>query len=482
MDRLFLGVDVSKGYADFFFADATGVRLPGSQRYDDTPAGHAAVRTRCQHWLAQYPDAELLIGVEASGGLERNWLRGFREGLPTQRVRIYQLNPLAVKRFLERDLHRNITDPLSARGIAEYLREGLRSADRVFEPHLEGPLALYRFTCNTVDRGSQLENELQSLLPCVHPDLVSYCRDGLPAWVLQLLVRYPTAESLRRARPAPLARIPYLTPERAADLIQAAKRSVASVRDAHSAAVVTALAKEILRVQHQVASLKQRLITELRADPEVQLASSVTGIGLWTAVALRLEYGSFTRFHSAAAAVAFAGLDPGRRQSGDQDKPAHISRRGRKEIRAALYMATLTAIRCNPPIRAFYLRLKNEGKEHMVAFTACMGKLLRIAYACVLSEKPFDPARYAEIQVRHQAQAERQAEREAAARPETEASATPAAAPVVGALTAPVSRREAQRRKTTPRPPEPAEDRAATAPQAGRPRRKRGPGAALRRA
>lgn len=169
---------------------------------------------------------------------------------------------------------------------------------------------------------------------------------------------------------------------------------------------------------------------------------------------LRLECGSLARFHSEAAITAFAGLNPRRHESGDTDKPAKISRRGRKEIRAALYMAALTAIRCNPVIRAFYQRLINQGKLHMVALTACMAKMLRMAYACVLSGQPFDAAQHRQIQERR--------ERKAAERPAPQPQPGDS-----GSLAAPVSRREAKRR------------RAATMPQAGVPRRERGPGAAL---
>lgn len=54
---------------------------------------------------------------------------------------------------------------------------------------------------------------------------------------------------------------------------------------------------------------------------------------------------------------------------------------GRADVRCALYMATLTALRCNPVIRAFYERLTNAGKAKKVAQTACMRKLLTILNA-----------------------------------------------------------------------------------------------------
>lgn len=56
---------------------------------------------------------------------------------------------------------------------------------------------------------------------------------------------------------------------------------------------------------------------------------------------------------------------------------------GRAEVRCALYMATVTAIRCNRVIRPFYLRLISAGKAKKAAITACMRKLLTILNAMV---------------------------------------------------------------------------------------------------
>src|SRR5712692_2119434 len=126
MSLICVGVDASKGYADYYFQNEAGSVLLPSRCYDDTPAGHATVRQAFADLAARYPNARFRIGVECSGGLERNWLRLFAS-LP-QPWELYRLNPLAVRRFLECDLHRNGNDALSAKGIAAYLAKGLRKA------------------------------------------------------------------------------------------------------------------------------------------------------------------------------------------------------------------------------------------------------------------------------------------------------------------------------------------------------------------
>lgn len=64
---------------------------------------------------------------------------------------------------------------------------------------------------------------------------------------------------------------------------------------------------------------------------------------------------------------------------------------GRAHVRSALYMATLTAVRCDPTISAFYQRLRAAGKLPKVALVACMHKLLRIINAVIKSNQPWQP-------------------------------------------------------------------------------------------
>ena len=64
---------------------------------------------------------------------------------------------------------------------------------------------------------------------------------------------------------------------------------------------------------------------------------------------------------------------------------------GRAPVRAALYMATLSATRCNPPLAAFYRRLRERGKPAKVALTAAMRKLLITLNAMLKHRSTWSP-------------------------------------------------------------------------------------------
>lgn len=115
---------------------------------------------------------------------------------------------------------------------------------------------------------------------------------------------------------------------------------------------------------------------------------SVPGIGpvcAQTLLSQMPELGRLTRKQIAS----LAGLAPVARDSG-QFKGRRYIQGGRDNVRPVLYMATLAAIRCNPLIKAFYQRLRDQGKLPKVALTACMRKFIVILNALIRDNKSWE--------------------------------------------------------------------------------------------
>lgn len=89
--------------------------------------------------------------------------------------------------------------------------------------------------------------------------------------------------------------------------------------------------------------------------------------------------------------ASLAGLAPFTRQSGHWKGKSMIGG-GRAPLRAALYMAALSAIRCNPILKAFYQRLLSAGKPKMVGLIAVARKTLTILNAMLRDRKQWQPA------------------------------------------------------------------------------------------
>ena len=123
--------------------------------------------------------------------------------------------------------------------------------------------------------------------------------------------------------------------------------------------------------------------------PRTAWLQSIPGIGPVTAATLLAELPELGRC-SRQEVAALVGVAPINRDSG-----AWRGRRriwgGRGRVRAALYMAALTAVRSNPRLRACYQRLLAAGKPPKVVLTACIRKLLVICNALCHKQTTWDP-------------------------------------------------------------------------------------------
>jgi transposase len=149
-------------------------------------------------------------------------------------------------------------------------------------------------------------------------------------------------------------------------------------------------------LEKRVSSTDTQLKDQLKKSPvwreRDDILKSVPGIGPVTSTTLLAalpELGSLCRKKIAS----LVGVAPMNDDSGTRRGKRRI-RHGRAHLRSILYMAALTATRCNPVIKAFYKRLIAAGKPHKVAMTACMRKLLVIVNTMVRNNSSWNPDLY----------------------------------------------------------------------------------------
>jgi len=137
-------------------------------------------------------------------------------------------------------------------------------------------------------------------------------------------------------------------------------------------------------------AIEKHLSKNAQARELNELLQTAKGVGRVVSAILiaRLpELSTLTRRQIAA----LVGVAPYDRKSGDWDGRSHIFG-GRAEVRCALYMAALSAVRRDPHLRAFYQRLREQGKAKKVALTACIRKLAITLNAMVKNRTPWRPS------------------------------------------------------------------------------------------
>ena len=128
-----------------------------------------------------------------------------------------------------------------------------------------------------------------------------------------------------------------------------------------------------------------------RYKESVELLRSIPGVGLLTSMVFITEIGELTRFKKDDHFIAYIGLIPGQRSSGDKEQRGRISKRGNKRIRTALILSSWMAVRNNPEMAYFYETYKSKGKHSNKAIIKIARKLALRMKAVLRDKKKYEP-------------------------------------------------------------------------------------------
>jgi transposase len=147
----------------------------------------------------------------------------------------------------------------------------------------------------------------------------------------------------------------------------------------YTAGLSSKQSRQLLKLlDKQIDQCDQQISQLIAEDPalsrKAKRLEAIAGVGPATSSTVLAQMPELGKLSNTAAA-ALAGVAPYNQDSGDQASPRHIAG-GRKTVRCALYMAALSAVRHEPILKDFYLRLRSRGKKPLVALTAVMRKLI----------------------------------------------------------------------------------------------------------
>lgn len=388
--NFYLGIDVSKGYADFIILDENKKVVEDNFQLDDTFEGHNQLFRVLSGLLAKYPDSNLFAAVESTGGYENNWLKFLSKCQSKLKLSVARVNPFGVSYNSKASLNRITTDKQSAKNVAEYLISHPEKVQYNNEDYYYSVRRQWTFIKMLTKQKVQLLNQLESLLYIANPEVLRYCSNKVNLWTLKMLRQYPTARNLSKASVSTLSKIPYITESLAKQLIDNAKNSVASSVDDTTAEIIRALVEQILQLIKLI-QLQTKQLEKNCKLAEVELLKSFKGIGTYSAVGLMIEILSVERFSSVKKLASFFGIHPVFKQSGDGLCGFRMSKRGKKEPRQILFNVARFAVVNNPYIKEIYAMHLQKGISKMAALGAVMYKILRIVYGMLKNNKAFDP-------------------------------------------------------------------------------------------
>jgi transposase len=242
-------------------------------------------------------------------------------------------------------------------------------------------------------------NRLRQHLTAVCPALERAANlSSQRGWVV-LLARYQRPMAIRRAGAARLARVLGAAGLRADTANGIAEAAVAAARtqtvrlagEEVAAELVAALAEEVLGLDVRIATVDAAIQARFRRHRLAEVICSMPGFGFRLGAELLAAIGDLDQVDSADRLAAYAGLAPVANDSGKRTGRLHRPRRYNRALRRAMYLAALTAVRCDPASKAYYQRKRAEGKGAVQAVICLARRRTNVLWALLRDNRTWQP-------------------------------------------------------------------------------------------
>ena len=150
-------------------------------------------------------------------------------------------------------------------------------------------------------------------------------------------------------------------------------------------------------IKEEIATLSKK---EKELKAELVLLCTIPGIGTLTAATILAETNGFELVRNKRQLASYAGFDVQEKQSGTSVKgKTRISKKGNKNLRKAMHLPSLTAIRHDRRFKAIFARLISKHGIKMKAAVAVQRKLLELSYTIFKTQRPYNKNHLQEAQV-----------------------------------------------------------------------------------
>lgn len=388
---IIVGIDIAKNNHEATIIDSLGNILTKSFKFPNNHKGSSTLIANINK--ANQTNEPVVIGMEATG---HYWLPLYSR-LLSEGFEIKVINPIQSDSFRNLYIRQTKNDSKDSFIIAEVIHFGRFSSTCLAEEDILSLRNLSRFRLFQVDMVSDLKRKVISLLDQVFPEYSKLFSDTFGKSSLEILSEYSTPEEFLNVDTNALADTLTIVSKgrlgfsKAEQIKDAAANSfgIKLALDTFSFQIKQ-LIEQIKFIEEHIVELEQEISTLLKKlDTPIE---TIPGIGPVLGAIILSEIGDITRFKNASKLVAFAGIDPTIKQSGEFVGTRNkMSKRGSPYLRRAVWLAATVASFNDPVLSAYYNKKRKEGKHHFTAIGAVARKLLYIIHAVLRNNKPYTP-------------------------------------------------------------------------------------------
>ena len=388
-----VGIDIGKNHHEASIVSPEGKQIGRSLRFATTHKGADSLMSFIFKNIGNSP---CVFGMEATG----HYWYPIYSFLKAKGYTIYVINPIQSDSLRKMYIRQTKNDSIDSFLIAEVIRFGQFGTTSMADENILAMRQLCRYRDSVISSRTEIKLRIGTIMEQIFPE---YEKQFSSLWVstsMGILEKYLTPENIENA---PIDELFEIIKDKSHNRLTRAK--AISIKEAAADTFGIKIAQDAFSFQ-----LKQLIDRMNFLDKQIEALDcqileyyekfdcylhTIPGIGMIAAATILAEIGDINRFKSSSALVAFAGIDPTVRQSGEfSSTHNHMSKRGSPYLRHAIFLAATACSFHNSPLNAYYKKKRDQGKHHLTATGAVARKLTTVIYAVLRDSKPYEPKKF----------------------------------------------------------------------------------------
>ena len=388
-----VGIDIGKNHHEASIVSPEGKQIGRSLRFATTHKGADSLMSFIFKNIGNSP---CVFGMEATG----HYWYPIYSFLKAKGYTICVINPIQSDSLRKMYIRQTKNDSIDSFLIAEVIRFGQFGTTSMADENILAMRQLCRYRDSVISSRTEIKLRIGTIMEQIFPE---YEKQFSSLWVstsMGILEKYLTPENIENA---PIDELFEIIKDKSHNRLTKAK--AISIKEAAADTFGIKIAQDAFSCQlKQLIDRMNFLDKQIEAlDIEIMkyyeqfdcYLHTIPGIGIIGAATILAEIGDISRFKNSSALVAFAGIDPTVRQSGEFNSTHnHMSKRGSPYLRHAIFLAATTCSFHNSPLNAYYKKKRDQGKHHLTATGAVTRKLTTVIYAVLRDSKPYEPKKF----------------------------------------------------------------------------------------
>ena len=388
-----VGIDIGKNHHEASIVSPEGKQIGRSLRFATT---HKGADSLMRFIFKNIGNSPCVFCMEATG----HYWYPIYSFLKAKGYTICVINPIQSDSLRKMYIRQTKNDSIDSFLIAEVIRFGQFGTTSMADENILAMRQLCRYRDSVISSRTEIKLRIGTIMEQIFPE---YEKQFSSLWVstsMGILEKYLTPENIENA---PIDELFEIIKDKSHNRLTKAK--AISIKEAAADTFGIKIAQDAFSFQlKQLIDRMNFLDKQIEAlDIEIMkyyeqfdcYLHTIPGIGIIGAATILAEIGDISRFKNSSALVAFAGIDPTVRQSGEFNSTHnHMSKRGSPYLRHAIFLAATTCSFHNSPLNAYYKKKRDQGKHHLTATGAVARKLTTVIYAVLRDSKPYEPKKF----------------------------------------------------------------------------------------